>query len=584
MKNGWKISAGVLVALLALAPCGASLAGPDSASAGSSGSSFDWAAYQSAWGKAEAATKAKRWREAAAEWGRVVQANPHVAGFWSRLAEARNRSGDLRGAIPAYEKAMELGAGEVWYAGVGFPWESAYNIGCCYARLGEKGQALRWLERSLEMGYRDLEAAGKDKDLASLHQDPRFRDLFGLSDVRSMSREEGWRYDLRLLVREAERRHFRPFRAVSREKFEAEALCLQADVPRLNDDQVIVGVMKLVRLLGDGHTLVRPAYLETATRRAVPVTFYLLPEGVFITSTSPQHKDLLGCEVLRFGDHATDKVLEALDAVISRDNAMGPKATAPLLLRTPRVLYGLGLIADPERLKLTVRDAAGAAKTADLPAEGGNPTDLWPTVPKSAAGSPPLYVKDMDTSYWFEYLPAQRIVYCQYNLVYSEPKNPFGPFCERLFRFIAEHDVDKLVIDLRWNNGGNLTVNRPLVEGLIRCDKINRRGKLFVIIGRKTFSAAINAAADIERRTQAIFVGEPSGSSPNFIGESAWLRLPYSHLRVSLSDIYWQNSLGMDYRTWIAPQLYAPPTFASYRSNRDPAMEAILAYRGTMPE
>jgi hypothetical protein len=35
----------------------------------------------------------------------------------------------------------------------------------------------------------------------------------------------------------------------------------------------------------------------------------------------------------------------------------------------------------------------------------------------------------------------------------------------------------------------------------------------------------------------------------------------------------------MDYRTWIPPTIYTPPTFEDYRNNRDPAVEAILAYR-----
>ena len=37
----------------------------------------------------------------------------------------------------------------------------------------------------------------------------------------------------------------------------------------------------------------------------------------------------------------------------------------------------------------------------------------------------------------------------------------------------------------------------------------------------------------------------------------------------------WSTS---DARTWIAPQLYAPPSFVAYRAKRDPALEAILGY------
>jgi hypothetical protein len=39
----------------------------------------------------------------------------------------------------------------------------------------------------------------------------------------------------------------------------------------------------------------------------------------------------------------------------------------------------------------------------------------------------------------------------------------------------------------------------------------------------------------------------------------------------------------MDYRPWIAPDLYAPPTFEAYSQNRDPAMEAILASHDHRP-
>ena len=104
-----------------------------------------------------------------------------------------------------------------------------------------------------------------------------------------------------------------------------------------------------------------------------------------------------------------------------------------------------------------------------------------------------------------------------------------------------------------------------------------------MIIGRGTFSAAQNCTTDIEMHTKAIFAGEPSGSSPNFIGESIPFALPYSKMTGTVSDLYWVRSWPMDYRPWIAPQLYAPPTFALFKENRDPALEAILAYPKTTP-
>ena len=103
---------------------------------------------------------------------------------------------------------------------------------------------------------------------------------------------------------------------------------------------------------------------------------------------------------------------------------------------------------------------------------------------------------------------------------------------------------------MRYNGGGDTFVNRPLIEGIIRSDKLQQPGKLFVIIGRGTFSAAQNTTSELERRTKAILVGEPTGSNPNFIGESIAIPLPYSGWVISLSDLWWQHSMAMDYRVW----------------------------------
>ena len=35
---------------------------------------------------------------------------------------------------------------------------------------------------------------------------------------------------------------------------------------------------------------------------------------------------------------------------------------------------------------------------------------------------------------------------------------------------------------------------------------------------------------------------------------------------------------SVGHRCWIAPHLYIPPTFVAYAANRDPVLEAILAY------
>jgi len=514
---------------------------------------------------------AQQWSEAAALFARLTEINPHQGRYWNQLGQARLRAADYRGAIQAFEKTLELGAG--------YPFNAAYNIACSYALMGQKAEALKWLEQSLEMGYRNLQQVRTDENLKALHSDLRYIKLAALDDVSKMSRDEGWRYDLWLLARELKRVHYDPFKKITKEEFEAYVKKLHDEIPKLTDPQIEVRLIGLSRLMGDGHTSLQSPAARPPQRRLAPVQFYLFTEGLFVTSAAPKHADLVGAQVVRIGDHTIDKVMTALDPVISRDNQMWPKGIGPGLMRNPRVLNGLGLIPEADKMTITVTDGAGKTRTAQLAAEPDEPPDNWPHARQRAAAPEPLYLKNRRANYWFEYLPESKTVYFQYNAVQHDPQEPLPQFCDRLFKFINEKEVERLVIDMRWNGGGNNFLNRPLVHGLIRNDKINQRGKLFVIVGRQTFSAAMNGAAEIERQTNAIFVGEPTGSSPNFVGETIPVELPYSKMRGSISDLFWQSSVAMDYRTWIAPLLYAPPSFELYRANRDPAMEAILAWK-----
>lgn len=529
--------------------------------------------------KAEAASAARNWADAAPLWQQIVQTNPVNARFSFQLANALFQAKDYRDAIPAYEKALDLRAG--------FPSNMAYNIACAYALLGDKGNAIQWLERSFDMGFRNLEHAQVDSDLVSLHGDPQFQRIVGLTDVSKMSREEGWRADLALLAREVKRKGYAEgvYRALSKEDFDANVRRLNDAIPKLSDGQIVVEIMKLLRQVGDGHTGILRPPAQADYLLALPLQFYLFKEGLFIIGADPKYKELLGAQVVRFGDHSVDEVMRALDPVINRDNEIWPTQVGPYRMRSLPLLGALGMTADIHKISLALVGASGQQRTVIVEADSSNP-DIWNEFPKTwltyaqLLGTPlPLYLKNTISNYWFEYDPATKVIYFQFNRVLNDPGESLAAFSERLFRFINEHDVSKLVIDMRWNNGGNTFLSAPLLNRVIRSDKVDVPGKLFVIIGRRTFSAAQNTATYFERYTNAIFVGEPTGSSPNMVGEETPFTLPYSKIVANVSDLYWESSWPQDHRTWIAPQIYLPPTFAAYRVNRDPAMEAILAYR-----
>ena len=147
-----------------------------------------------------------------------------------------------------------------------------------------------------------------------------------------------------------------------------------------------------------------------------------------------------------------------------------------------------------------------------------------------------------------------------------------------MFDFVDANPVDKLVIDLRNNGGGNNTLNTPIIINLIR-SKVNKRGHLFVITGRQTFSAAQNFVNQIEKWTEAIFVGEPTADHVNMYGDNRPFTLANSGLEVRASTLWWQDLDPRDERKWTAPEIAVDLSFDDYRSGRDPALQAVIDYK-----
>src|SRR5436190_2101205 len=117
--------------------------------------------------------------------------------------------------------------------------------------------------------------------------DERLRDLLGIVEVEGLSRDEGWRTDLRLLGRELKRRAYAPFALISEQDFDAEVARLDGEIPGLTDTQIIVAMMRLTAHLDDGHAGIRMPDGNTELARLVQLEFFLFAEGLFVTAAGP---------------------------------------------------------------------------------------------------------------------------------------------------------------------------------------------------------------------------------------------------------------------------------------------------------
>src|SRR6185369_15309256 len=238
-----------------------------------------------------------------------------------------------------------------------------------------------------------------------------------------------------------------------------------------------------------------------------------------------EYAGLVGARVLYISGVPIDAAYQSVSTIIGRDNDMDVKYFAAQLLAMPEILYALKLSSDPQKATLVVQ-VGRVQKTVRLESNGPAelippdtdttwmPTEGWVDARDAARSPIPLWLKDPLNKYWFEYLKDSKTLYLQLNQVGNKDNETLEAFCKRLFAFVDANAVEQFVLDLRLNRGGNGSLNKPLLLGIIK-SKIDQRGKLFTIVGRSTWSAAQFLVNDLERYTNTIFVGEPTGGKVN---------------------------------------------------------------------
>ncbi len=154
----------------------------------------------------------------------------------------------------------------------------------------------------------------------------------------------------------------------------------------------------------------------------------------------------------------------------------------------------------------------------------------------------------------------------------------FEALTREVFALLERTDTHRLIVDLRRNGGGNNYFGEALRKG-IGHSHINRPGGLYVLIGPQTFSAAQNLANRLERETFAMFIGEPTGGSPNHYGDAKVTAGAVSGLTAMVSTLPWFDSYPQDQRSWIFPDLLVPDIFADWRAGHDRALAVAIEHR-----
>lgn len=523
---------------------------------------------------------AESWAEAADAYGRLAAANPEFGAYTYFFGVSLAHSGRCAEAVPTLERAIALGA----VGGRPSLRRARVELAACAAEGGDAAGAVAHLRVAHErFGFEDFASLRNDPRFASLGSDPAFQDLAGIA-AQSGDRVQGWRSDLDRYLALVEARHPNPFHTVGEAAWRAAAASLREDIPTLNDTQVVGRFMQLASMIGDGHTQFIPPLSGEDAFHLLPIWPYAIGDAWYIAAAAPQHRDLVGARIVSMNGMPMGAIDAQVRSMVPQDNAMGARWISAVALQFAEVAALAAPAADPSQVLLEVEAQNGDRRTVTIAA---GPIDRDPTTRRSPEGWPsishgaerPMWLAHANETFFLAPAGRDGVVYAQVNAISDGEHESFTDFSRRLGEAMSERRARTLVLDLRHNNGGNGGLNWTLVREIVRAQRSEPATTLYVIVGRRTFSAGMTLAAMLDTHTNAIFVGEPTGSRPNFYGEDTPFTLPYSGLTGSISSAWFQGGeTSDDLRPWIAPDLPAPLTLEDLRAGRDPAMDAIRAH------
>lgn len=491
--------------------------------------------------------------------------------IWALLGICRARVKEWTAAVSAYRQALELGF-TPWDPDIGFnPNDMMIEIAKSYARAGEKDRSLTWLRRGLELRFDERPDVAEAPEFASLLGNPEFVKLAGLAPGRTLTRDEQYRYDIACLRQHVAQLHADPDHHTSAATLDQMLSDLWSAVPELSDEEITARLDLFVGALGAGHDLFFPVSAGRGALLPFALKLYLFTDGLYIIDA--YDPELIGARIDAFGQTPAEDAYEIVARAFPGDNDMQARWMAVRHLTQAYTLEALGVVEDQAYASLTITDGNGVQR--GITPERRAFTPFTPALKPPPGVPAPLYLSRLNRNYWMRHLDQLDALYVQINAVVDEEDETLADFAARVGEEAQKPGVRNLILDLRHSPGGNGYLTRPVLRQLIRFDASPAKDRLYVLIGRNTFSASQNMITDLDRLSEPLFVGEPSGSRPNALSESGAFRLPYSGLSGYLASQLHQHSWPEDHRIWIAPDLPVGLTSEDFFAGRDPSLEAV---------
>ncbi len=411
---------------------------------------------------------------------------------------------------------------------------------------------------------------------------------------------EQWLEDLEFVISKLKSNHPNLYYKTNKTKFDSIVAESRHEITHSKSNiECYFAIRKIIAIIEDGHTQLLENGIFNLLDLRFPFRVDEFTDGVYITLIGKDYKMFLGFRLIAINGKPIENILETITKVVNNDNKFGRKYWALNGISFARILYGLKIIDNTDNIELELITRKGKSIKLtlrsvydDINIEYGwsNRLNIGPTKgeyvsPSDILGEKtPLYFKNQGNKikfYWFEHLIKERTIYFQFNQVANQPNNDetFAQFSARMWDYIDQNSerIDKLIIDLRQNNGGNGLMILPFLNQIIKRDYINKEGSIFVISGNRTHSAASIFMYELAVHTHAIFVGEPDACGADLFSDNRPAgNLPNSRFPLWIASLQFTRRFPVNNPEYFMPHFPAPFSSHDYFTGNDPAMDLIL--------
>jgi hypothetical protein len=397
----------------------------------------------------------------------------------------------------------------------------------------------------------------------------------------------------------------RAFSPAARADAQRQIAELRAERVPLDNGRFRVALMRITALADNGHTSLDDD--KDSGPNCVPLRVMWFADGLYVLRAESAYADLLGARVDNIDGRRTRDVLGALEEL--HGGAEGWRQThAALYLQSPEILYGAGVGSSPDQTTWTFRLPNGTGMTRTLAGEASGDSEphalmtRWLS-PQGMKGEPsnwhglfsndadlPLSLRDFNSAFRREWVDHGCTLFIQLKAIADTNKQRIGEFLGATTEEMRAQPPCNIILDLRFNTGGDYTKGAGFASHL---PDFVPHGRIYLLTGPQTFSAAITTAAFVKQAAgaRAVILGEPIGDRLSFYGEGntgclqhtklcvhyATGMHDYAHPCKDWDKCFWLNWLFPVQVKSLAPDETITVTFADYSARRDPVFERAVA-------